>query len=204
LKVLISCAEGFILSETARIIYSPGYERKDLKLSEHLCIVEIARRATAQLEAEGHTVIKRYYDQERFADFASEKWRHSNGCDAAVLIALNSSRNSDAQFCTAFVNMNQSENERRLFEAMNVGFKESMPIKFRYPSTLRNTPFLHGCKRRNVPSIITVPFFYTDKTINDEELIKLIEASALSIANSIKKFVPVPEEAPTNSYSFKG
>lgn len=204
MKVLISCAEGFILSETAKPIYSPGYERKDLNLSEHLCIVEIARRVTAQLEAAGHTVIKRYYDQERFADFSSEKWRHSNGCDAAILIALNSSKNSDAQFCTAFVNMNQSENERRLFEAMNVSLKELMPVKFRYPATLRNIPFLHGCKRRGVPSIITVPFFYTDKNINNDELTKLIEASANSIADSVNRFAPIIEEVPTNSYSFKG
>lgn len=191
MKVLISIAEGFCLSETSRVVFSPGFERPDTGKSEHECLCEISRLIETRLVQEGVQVLARRYDDPKHAEFMYDKARHAYGCDAAVLIALNNSQNPNAQFATTMVHMIQDDNSRTLFEGMMASLSRYMPIQSRYPNQMRRAPFLDNCKKKGVAAAIVLPFFYTDKQLDKDKLGQLIEASARSVSEAILAFKPV-------------
>jgi N-acetylmuramoyl-L-alanine amidase len=190
MKVLISICEGYCLSETSRVIYSPGFERPDIGKSEHECLCEISRLIEARLIQEGVQVLARRYDDPRYAEFMFDKARHAYGCDAAILIALNNSQNPNAQFATTMVHMIQDENSRTLFEGVMASLSRYMPIQSRYPNQMRKAPFLENCKKKGVPAAIILPFFYTNKDLDAEKLGQYIEASAKAISEAVLAFNP--------------
>ncbi len=190
MKVLISVAEGFLLSETSRVVYSPGYDRPDLQKSEHQVLCEIAKLIETRLVQEGVDVVVRCYDNQKFAEFPFDKARHSQGCDAAIFLALNSSQNNEAQFSTCMVHMIQDNYSRSLFEGMMASLQRFSSIPARYPNQMRRTPFLDSCKRKGTPAIIVLPFFYTDKTLTAETLGLATQAAAKSVSEAILCFTP--------------
>lgn len=190
MRVLITNAEGYLLSEISRLIYSPGYTRADLPKSEHEVLCDISKLIENRLRYEGVDVIAKRYDTQKEACFPFDKARNSAGCDAAILLALNSSQNSNAQFSTAMVHQEQSEGAKNLFESTMYCLGryvtlDNKPVSARYPNSLKRIPFLETCRRNKVPAIAILPFYYTDKSITTENLGGLIESVAKAISEAI-------------------
>jgi len=195
MKVLISCAEGYCLSETGKIIYSPGYTRQDLKQTEHEVLCEIAKLAEIRLTQEGISIVSRKYDSPKHAEYIFDKSRHANGCDAAIMIALNSSQNHNAQFSMAFIHMIQGVNSCNLFESTMHSLQRHMPISCRYPNQMRRTPFLETCKRKQIPAVVVLPFFYTEKKLDDSSMGQYIVNAAKAVCEAVLSFHPVMTQA---------
>lgn len=185
MRVLLTNAEGFQLSETSKQIYSPGYENPNLRLSEHECLCQISKLVQARLEQEGHIVVARRYDESRYSAFPFDKARESKDADIAIMLALNNSQKTNAQFSTAMCHMIQDDNTRKLFESVMWSLGRHIPIQSRYPNAARRIPYLETCKRNCCPAVIILPFFITDRTLDDAKLGEYIEASAKAVSEAI-------------------
>jgi len=197
MKILLTNCEGYLLSESSRIIYSPGYENPNLAKSEHECLCIISKLVEGVLVNAGHTIIARRYDDSKFASYQFDKARDSRGCDLAIMLALNNSQNSNAQFSTCMISTVQTNNTSNLFENMMHSLARFMPIQSRYPNSLRRIPYLESCKRNGTPAIIVLPFFITDRKLDDNLLGKYMKDAATAIAESIIAYraeAPVPRE----------
>jgi hypothetical protein len=190
MRILLTATEGYTLSETAKVIYSPGYEREGFK-PEHQCLCQMIDLIEARLTHEGVTVIARRYNDQKFAEFPFDKARHAQGCDVAVMISLNTSQNPNAQFSTNVVHMIQDQNTRSLFEGMMFSFGRYMPqVQSRYPNQMKKIPFLETCKRKGTPAIICMPFFLTDRNLTEELLGQYIESAAKAISEALLAYNP--------------
>lgn len=196
MKVLLTAAEGYMLSEVSKLIYSPGFSRPDLPKTEHEVIVDIIKLVEARLQEDGIQVLSKKYDEQRNAEYQFDKAKHSIGCDAAIMIALNNSPNPIVQFSTCLVHQQQVESNKLLFEGFMwalgryVAKSEESPIPVRYPNSLKRIPYLDTCRRNNTPAICVLPFYYTDKSLTVESLGQLIESTALAITEGILTFHP--------------
>lgn len=192
MKILLSNCEGYQLSESAKVVYSPGYDHPDLNRSEHECLCQLSKLIENILIAEGHTVLARRYDETKYATFLFDKSRESKGCDLAISLALNNSQNSNAQFSSCLISMVQDDNIRSLFDGMLCSLGRYVPIQSRFPNSLRRIPFLEGCKRSGTPAILVLPFFITDRKLTNEKLGEYIQASAKAISEAILAYRPKP------------
>ncbi len=198
MKVLISCAEGYCLSETGKIIYSPGYTRQDLQQTEHEVLCEIAKLIEIRLTQEGVNVVSRKYDNSKHAEYVFDKSRHAIGCDAAIMLALNSSQNHNAQFSMAFIHMIQDTNSCNLFESTMHSLQRHMPTPCRYPNQMRRTPFLQSCKQKQIPAVVVLPFFYTERKIDDDLIGQYIVNAAKAVSEAVLAFHPITPQATQN------
>lgn len=193
MRVLLSVTEGYMLSEFSRLIYSPGYARPDLQLTEHQALCAICKLVEARLIQEGVDVVSKRYDDQKSAEYTFDKARQAAGFDAAVLIGLNSSQNCTAQFSSCTVHQQQAGGTKDFFEGMMWSFgrfiqHKGVGVPSRYPKAMRRVPYLDSCKRIGVPAVAVLPFFYTDNLITNESLGTLIESSAKAISEGILAF----------------
>lgn len=198
MRVLLSAAEGFMLSESSRCVYSPGYTRDGFPKTEHECLCEIIRLAEIMLVQEGCQVIAKKYDNQRDANYMFDRAKFASNCDVAIFIGLNSSQNNNAQFTTCLMHQRQSRNTHKLFEAMmaSVGryiTLDKSPIGARYPNQLRRIPALDTCNKLEVPAVFLLPWFFTHKFVTPENLGELIESTAKAIVEGVMCYVPEKE-----------
>jgi hypothetical protein len=194
MKILLSCSEGFQLSETSKVIYSPGYESSFLTKTEHECLCIISRLVETRLTQEGHIVLARRHDSNKNPGFLFDRGYMAKGQDLAVMLALNNSQHNSAQFSTVLISPEQDGNTRNLFDGFLYSLGRYMPVQSRYPNQLRRIPFLASCQRLKVPAIVVLPFFITDKSIDDAKLGIYLEAAARAISEAILAFKLMPSE----------
>jgi hypothetical protein len=119
-----------------------------------------------------------------------DKAREARGCTAAIMLALNNSQHNDAQFSTVLLHQNQDVNSRKLFESVMCALGRFMPIQSRYPNSSRRIPYLDTCFKSGVPAVIILPFFITDRRLNNDILGSRIQEAATAVSEAILAFKP--------------